>query len=313
MFRKNLAPLFAFILIIFFFVQPEIVKEGALNGVILWYRKILPILFPMFVLSNILLQYNLIYIILNKISKISKKVFGSSLAIIPFIIGIIAGYPSGASVINSMIKNKRLSLAEANYLLSFTNLCSFQFISAVIILSMLNNYSLLVYIIIPHYIGAIILSFLLKKEFCEIKYRIDDTQLKTKSFNKVFSNSISTSLSSILTICGVIIIFSIISRYIMTILPMTNTSNISTIISSLIIGILEITNGCNIVSTSILPIEIKIIIINFLISFSGLSIIFQTITVITNFQVQLHRYIIVKFVHGLISSIISIIMIILFL
>lgn len=313
MFKKNLAPLFALILIILFFVQPEIVREGALDGVLLWYRKILPILFPMFILSNILLQYNLIYILLNKISKVSKKVFGSSLAIIPFIIGIISGYPSGASVINTMVKNKRLSLAEANYLLSFTNLCSFQFISAIVILSMLNNYSLLPYVIIPHYMGALILSFLLKKEFCEIKYRIDDTQLRTESFNKVFSNSISMSLSNILTVCGVIIIFSILSKYIITILPITNTSNINTIFSSLIIGILEITNGCNIISTSLLSIETKIIIINFLISFSGLSIIFQTITVISNFHVKLHKYILVRFVHGILSAVISTIMIILFL
>lgn len=312
MFRKNLAPLFALVLIILFFVQPEIVRAGALEGVLLWYKKILPILFPMFILSNILLQYNLIYIVLNKISKVSKKIFGSSLAIIPFIIGIISGYPSGASVINTMVKNKRLSLAEANYLLSFTNLCSFQFISAIVVLSMLNNYSLLPYVVIPHYTGALILSFLLKKEFCEIKYRIDDTQLKTASFNKVFSNSISTSLSNILTVCGVIIIFSIISKYIITILPLSNTSSISTIFTSLIIGILEITNGCNIVSTSMLSIEVKIIIINFLISFSGLSIIFQTITVVSNFQIELHKYINVRLVHGLLSSTISLIMVLLY-
>ncbi len=314
--KKNLAPIFALILIIIFFIQPNIVKSGAISGVTLWYSKILPVLFPMFILSNILLQYSFLYDVLEKASSVSKKLLGSSFAAIPFIIGMISGYPSGALSTDLMLKNNRISKAEANYLLSFTNLCSFQFISAVIVMSMLKETSYFIYLILPHYIGAIILSRFLKKDFISLKRTKKEGFIKAISFNEAFSNSISKSVISILTVAGVIVIFSILSEYIMSIITIDTYSSIGNlnpirqIIMALLTGILELTNGCNITSSSSLPIEVKLIILNFLLSFSGFSIIFQTVSVCNNIEINIVEYIKVKFTHGIISSLIVLIMLI---
>ena len=310
MIKKNLAPIFALILIIIFFIQPNIVRAGAINGIILWYSKILPFLFPMFILSNILLQYNFLYDILEKISVVSKKVLGSAFAIIPFIISIISGYPSGALVTDLIVKSNRITESEGNYLLAFTNLCSFQFISAVVVLSMLKDISLLIYIIIPHYVGAIVLSKFLKKDFSYIRLSKKESFIKHISFNEAFNNAISKSILSILTIAGIIVIFSIISEYFMSIVSISNGSSVLNIFVSLIIGMLELTNGCNIICSSLLPIEVKLILLNFLISFAGCSIVFQTITVTSKLDINILEYLKVKFVHGIISSLILIIMLI---
>ena len=310
MIKKNLAPIFALILIIIFFVQPNIVRAGAINGISLWYNKILPVLFPMFILSNILLQYSFLYDILEKISLISRKMLGSSFAIIPFIISIISGYPSGALAIDLIVKNNRISNSEGKYLLTFTNLCSFQFISAVVVMSMLKDMNLLIYIVLPHYIGAIVLCKFIKKDFRDIKISKKENLIKQVSFNEAFSNAISKSIISILTIAGVIVIFSILSEYIMSIVLTGNSSGIKEILVSLLIGMLELTNGCNIISSSLLPIEVKLILLNFLISFAGCSIIFQTITVTSKVDINILEYIKVKLVHGIISSLILIIMLI---
>lgn len=318
MIRKNLAPIFALILIIIFFIQPNIVRSGAISGITLWYSKILPVLFPMFILSNILLQYSFLYDVLEKVSSLSKRLLGSSFAAIPFIIGAISGYPSGAFSTDLMIKSNRISKAEANYLLSFTNLCSFQFISAVIVMSMLKDTSFLLYLVLPHYIGAIVLSKFMKKDFVSIKKAKKESLIKTISFNEAFSNAISKSVISILTVAGVIIIFSILSEYIMSIVSIDTNSSIATanpvrqIIVALSTGVLEMTNGCNITCSSSLPIEVKLIILNFLISFSGFSIIFQTVSVSNNIEINILDYIKVKFVHGIISSLIAVIMLLMF-
>ncbi len=310
MIKKNLAPIFALILIIIFFIQPNIVRAGAINGITLWYNKILPVLFPMFILSNILLQYSFLYDVLEKISLVSKKILGSSFAIIPFIISVVSGYPSGALATDLIVKNKKISDSEGKYLLTFTNLCSFQFISAVVVLSMLKDMNLLLYIVLPHYIGALVLCKFIKKDFGSIKISKKENFIKHVSFNEAFSNAISKSILSILTIAGVIIIFSIISEYIMSIVFTGNGSGVKEILVSLLIGMLELTNGCDIICSSLLPIEVKLILINFLISFAGCSIIFQTITVTSNVEVNILEYIKVKFVHGIISSLILIIMLI---
>jgi sporulation integral membrane protein YlbJ len=315
--KKNLAPIFALTLIIIFFIQPNIVRSGAINGVTLWYSKILPVLFPMFILSNILLQYSFLYDVLEKVSSLSKRLLGSAFAAIPFIIGAISGYPSGALSTDLMLKSNRISKAEANYLLSFSNLCSFQFISAVIVMSMLKDLNLLIFLTLPHYVGAIVLSKFMKKDFTCLNPIKKEKLIKVVSFNEAFSTAISKSVISILTVAGVIIIFSILSEYIMSIIflddinySIATASPIKQIIVALFTGILEMTNGCNITCLTSLPIEVKIIILNFLISFSGFSIVFQAISVCHNIEINLLDYIKVKFAHGIISSLIAVIMLV---
>ncbi len=318
MFKKNYIPILILIIITAFFICPQTVYNGAINGITLWYSKILPFLFPMFILSNILLQYNFLYSVLENSSILTKKLSLSNLTFIPFFISIVAGYPSGALAVNLMSKNNKVSTTEANYLTTFTNNCSYQFISSVIVFSMLNDFSLLKYIALPHYFGALLLGILSKKEdFRDYKHSKGIVSNNTLTFDKIFSNSIYKSIKSILTVGGVIIIFSIFSEFINFLIlsrinPLFLNSKTHEIISSLIVGIFEITNGCNMICTSSVPVQIKLLIINFLISFSGFCIIFQTIAVTNDFNFDLGKYIKYRFLLGLISIIICLFCLILF-
>jgi len=314
MFKRNLIPIFILLIIIAFVLQPNIVSEGAFKGLDIWFNNIVPFLFPMFILSNILLQYNFMYSILERLSFFSRMILKSKFALIPYFISFISGYPSGAMIVNIMADNKKISSNEANYVLTFTNNCSFQFIAAVVAYSMLGNFNMFIYIAIPHYLGAIILSFLFANKESNLSIHLKFNP-KPMPFNEIFSSSVYKGIISTLTVGGVIVIFSVFSQYITTIL-FTNkifislNSNLKDIIFSLLIGALEITNGCSIISASMLPIEIKLIVINFLISFSGMSIIFQTIAVTTDLDFEVMNYIKSKFVFGIISSLLCVFMLI---
>lgn len=315
--KKNFVPILILLIIIVFFIYPTKVYQGAVNGILLWYNKILPFLLPMFILSNILLEYNFIYKILDNCSKLLKKFYFSNLTFIPFFISIVSGYPSGALSINSMVKNKKINCNTANYLIAFTNNCSYQFISSVVVFSMLQNIALLKYIALPHYFGALLLGLLLNKKTLTDIYIKKNHNEKKSNFPKIFSNSVSKSIKSILTIGSVIIIFSIVSEFFNYILlfklNLSYQGNITyEVFSSLIVGMLEITNGCNQICMSNIPISIKLITINFLLSFSGLSIIFQTITVTTDFKFKLTNYIAYRLLLGVISSFICFICLLLF-
>jgi sporulation integral membrane protein YlbJ len=315
MLKRNFIPISILLIIFALILQPNIVFEGAFRGLDIWIKHIVPFLFPMFILSNILLQYNFMYSLLERLSFFSKKVFKSKFALIPYFISFISGYPSGAMIVNIMANNKKMNTGEANYILTFTNNCSFQFIAAVVSYSMLGNFNLWVYIAIPHYLGAIILGFLFKHNENNLSRNIK-IQNKSNHFNYVFSSSVYKAITSILTVGGVIVIFSVFSQYITTILLGNKiftslNSNLKDIIFSLIIGSLEITNGCSLISTSMLPLEIKLIIINFLISFSGMSIIFQTIAVTNDLDFNVIDYIKSKFILGIISSLLCILLLLL--
>jgi len=315
MLRRNLIPILILLIIFAFVLQPTIVSEGAFKGLNIWFNNIVPFLFPMFILSNILLQYNFMYSILERLSFFSRKILKSKYALIPYFISFISGYPSGAMIVNIMAENKKISNNEANYILTFTNNCSFQFIAAVVAYSMLGNFNLFIYIAIPHYLGGMLLSFLFTNKENSLSMNLK-YKPKPMHFNEVFSSSIYKAIISTLTVGGVIVIFSVFSQYITKLLFANDifvslNSNLKDIIFSLLIGSLEITNGCSIISASMLPIEIKLIIINFLISFSGMSIIFQTIAVTSDFNFEVMNYVKAKFVLGVVSSLLCIAMLLL--
>ncbi|MBP1925486.1 sporulation integral membrane protein YlbJ [Sedimentibacter acidaminivorans] len=312
MLKRNFIPISILLIIFAFILNPSIVSEGAFRGLAIWINNIVPYLFPMFILSNILLQYNFMYSLLERLSFFSKRILKSKFALIPYFISFISGYPSGAMIVNIMANNKKISVPEANYILTFTNNCSFQFIAAVVSYSMLGNFNLWVYIAIPHYLGAIILSFLFKHKENNLSKNIR-FQNKSAHFNEVFSSSVYKAIISILTVGGVIVIFSVFSQYVTTILLENRiftslNTNIKNIIFSLIVGSLEITNGCSIIASSLLPLEIKLIIINFLISFSGMSIIFQTIAVTDDLNFNILDYIKSKFLLGIVSALICVLL-----
>lgn len=315
MLRRNLIPISILLIIVAFVFQPTIVSEGAFKGLNIWFNNIVPYLFPMFILSNILLQYNFMYSILERLSFLSRKILKSKFALIPYFISFISGYPSGAMIVNIMSENKKISNNEANYILTFTNNCSFQFIAAVVAYSMLGDFNLFIYIAVPHYLGGILLSFLFTNKESSLSMNLK-YKPKPMHFNEVFSSSIYKAIISTLTVGGVIVIFSVFSQYITTLLFANDlfislNSNFKDIIFSLLIGSLEITNGCSIISASMLPLEIKLIIINFLISFSGMSIIFQTIAVTTDLNFVVMDYVKAKFVLGIVSSLLCIVMLLL--
>ena len=312
MVRRNIIPILILLLICFFMISPETVSEGAFNGLQIWVNNIIPYLFPMSVLSNILLQYNFLYSLFERLSFISEKLFKSRYALIPFFISFVSGYPSGAMTVNTMVSNRRINEKEANYLTFFTNNCSFQFAAGAIAFSMLESFSLVKYIAVPHLIGAVILSFLIRGQI-DINFS-KSLRLKPVPFNQAFSTAIYKSVTGILSVGGVIVIFSVFSCLLnhslsSAAMSISMSSGVKDVIYSLLAGSLEITNGCSIISKSeFVSLKVKLIIINFIMSFSGMSVMFQTVAVTDGFSLDIKKYIFYKFVHGIISSLLCIAM-----
>lgn len=313
MFRRNIIPILVLLLICFFIIKPATVSQGAFNGLKIWVNNIVPYLFPMSVLSNILLQYNFLYSLFGRMSFISNKLWKNKYALIPFFISFVSGYPSGAMTVNTMAGYKRISEKEANYLTIFTNDCSFQFIAGAVSFSMLGDFQFYKYIAIPHLVGAVLLSFIIINK--EDSHSLPNAvKVKSVLFHNAFSAAIYKSVTGILSVGGVIVIFSVFSVFLNDSLSsaasmLSLSTNVKDIIYSLLVGSLEITNGCSIISSSLfVPLQIKLIIINFLISFSGMSVIFQTIAVIDEFEFNIKSYIFYKFIHGIISVLLCIVM-----
>ncbi len=310
MFKRNFIPVSIMFIICLFVMKPGIVSEGVFNGLKIWVNNMIPYLLPMSILSNILLQYNFLYRLSDKLSFLSNKIFKSKYAFIPYFISFVVGYPSGAMTVNTMASYNRIDAAEANALLVFTNNCSFQFMAGAVSFSMLGDLSLAKYIALPHLLSALLIGMLIKKGRSSTAFMKDKKQ-KYISFYDAFNSSIYKSIASILSIGGVIVIFSVFSNFfdnlLISISKYLSLSNrLSDIIHSVSVGILEISNGCSLAASSVLPLDVKLIIINFLISFSGISVIFQTVAVANDFDFNISSYVFFKAVQGILSVIICI-------
>ncbi|HOA19626.1 MAG TPA: hypothetical protein PKH42_03990 [Sedimentibacter sp.] len=315
MLRRNFIPVFIILIICLFVMKPGIVSEGVFNGLKIWVNNMIPYLLPMSILSNILLQYNFLYRISEKLSFLSNKIFNSKYAFIPYFISFVVGYPSGAMTVNTMASFKRIDSSEANALMVFTNNCSFQFMAGAVSFSMLGDLKLAKYIAIPHLLGALLIGIIIKKGSISTAFT-KEKKHKYISFYDAFNSSIYKSITSILSIGGVIVIFSVFSNFFDNLLISVSkylplSINLSDIIHSVLTGILEISNGCSVTASSVLPLDVKLIIINFLISFSGISVIFQTIAVANDFDFKISNYVFYRAIQGILSVIICIGMLIL--
>jgi len=315
MLRRNFIPVFIILIICLFVMKPGIVSEGVFNGLKIWVNNMIPYLLPMSILSNILLQYNFLYRISEKLSFLSNKIFNSKYTFIPYFISFVVGYPSGAMTVNTMASFKRIDSSEANALMVFTNNCSFQFMAGAVSFSMLGDLKLAKYIAIPHLLGALLIGIIIKKGSISTAFT-KEKKHKYISFYDAFNSSIYKSITSILSIGGVIVIFSVFSNFFDNLLISVSkylplSINLSDIIHSVLTGILEISNGCSVTASSVLPLDVKLIIINFLISFSGISVIFQTIAVANDFDFKISNYVFYRAIQGILSVIICIGMLIL--
>lgn len=126
----------------------------------------------------------------------------------------------------------------------------------------------------------------------------------------ILGESISNSISTLLTIGGFVVLFSVI----ISILQSSHFLNLFAFVfkafgipfdigSATLLGMIEITNGISCISAIALKkISINIIIIAFLLGFGGISVMLQVWSIVSKTDLSIKPYILGKFLHGLFSA-----------
>lgn len=299
-------PLIIFMLMLIF---PAYTKTGATIGLKLWFDTIIPTLLPYMIVTNTINHFNAFGIVSRLLYPITSRIFGiSKNANYCLITGFFCGYPMGSKVIADMLKNNRISLKEADYLLSFCNNASPSFIlnyvlPVIIYHKHTGNTSLSIKIIIILFLSPILVSFI---------YRLVNKYKKSNSFSTctasepskkvspgIIDNCILNSFDSMFKICGYIIIFSIFSTFIQNISIFSN--NISFLLSSF----LEITSGLSILKYGDFSFRTAIILVLCSVSFGGLCSIAQTYSMIGETDLKISRYTIYKLINATTTLVLS--------
>lgn len=282
----------------------NIVYATIMDAIELWVRNLLPVMFPFFVISNILTKYDIINYIPNFIKVKLKRVLNlSDNGIVCFIFAIVSGFPGGSVIINNMYNSNKLSHEEASFLVYVTCFSNPSFILGVVG-SFLHSSKYLYLILISHYLPNFIFLFFNKRRFEDVS---DNKKEEDIVFYKLFINAISSSINSIILIFGTISIFLIFSTLFF------YTFHFSLYNSALIKCIFEITMGIKCITNLSLSLFYKSIIITAVLSFAGLSIHMQILSCLDDIDIDYLKYLQVRIIHVCLSIIIFLILNYLFL
>ena len=303
------------ILFILIFVAIEILTESKpiLDSVTfsfnIWKENVFPSLFPFFVLSELLINYGFIELLGELFKPIMNKLFKvKGVGAFAIIMSIISGFPSSAKYIKELFKKNLIDENEATKILTFTHFSNPLFILGTISLLFLNNKEVGLLILICHYIGNFIIGIMFrnyypsKEETKKISLKntlieISDKRIKNnKSFGEIITNALLNSINTLILILGVITMFLVITTII------DNNININSFHQSILNGFFEMTQGLKYVSLEEIPLKLKSTISVMIISFGGLSVHMQIISILSDTKIKYFPFLTARIIHTVISS-----------
>jgi len=235
------------------------------DGLHLIATAVLPVLFPFFVLTTLILN----------LTNTTHPWLVATLA-------YCSGYPNGARLTQDLYQQQRINITQARNLLIITSTPSPFFVIATAGMIFLNDLVLGCVIFICAIIGALLNGILWRpsKQFAQFHpVRNFNPTTPPRNFLSAFSNALSSATSAIVNVCGIVLFFYIAAHLMH--LP------------SFLTGLLEMTTGVAATTNPLL--------IQFFVTFGGLSVAMQQQIFMQTFQIKFYKYLLYKFTHAILS------------
>ncbi len=295
--------IFIIVLLIYLLIQivefKKVVFEAGILAIDIWKNNLVPSLLPFFIISNILINYNIGFYLSKLMDPIFTKIYKiNSNSTVVLIFSMISGFPSNAKYTREMYENGSLSKKEAEKILIFSHFSNPLFILGTLAVMFLKNEKLGFIILISHVLGNFILGFIFR-DYAVSGEVSGDACLNDKKFSKIFVNSVKKGMDSLILILGTLISFLVLSKVVVT------KINTSVYNEMLITGLFEVTSGLKYLASLNLSDIYKTIISTFFLSFGGLCVQMQVISSLDGTGISWRPYMVGRVLHGIISSILA--------
>ena len=252
--------------------------ETILSSFYIWYNTLVPSMFPMIIISDILISYSYYNIIPKPIIRFISKLFNiSDNATLIFFLSLLSGFPTNGININKAVNENIISKEEGEHLLLFCNFANPLFVLNTIGTFYLKSTKSATIILISHILSNIIIGIIFRNyNYSKGNYIISNN--KSQSFSKVLSNAIEKSVESLLLVGATVTLFLILTTLI------THMFSLNDIFSLIIKGSLEMTMALSFLASLNVSNTFKVIISTMIISFSGLSIHLQIYSSLNNIK-----------------------------
>lgn len=292
---KIIKPIFLTLTLIIFLFNLDIVINSTLSASYLFITKVFVSIFPFIILSDILFYYNY-DLFLKKIfgNTISKLFNVSKNTSIIYVLSILTSHPTNSIYIKEMLDRKEIDENDANKILLTTYFPSIAFVIGTIGIGIYHNIKIGVFLYLTILIKNIMIGIFLRGK--NLSKEVPSIKKNKITLQETVSKSIIKGINTSYIILGNIIIFTIIINL------LNHYLNIDSTILSLISGMFEMTNGIFMIRNLNINLSQKILLTSFILNFSGLSIIFQTSSILNKYKINIKKILIIKLIFSFIMG-----------
>lgn len=295
---KNIILIELFVIFIFILCKSTLVITTVKDASKIYFNNVFPCMFIFYTLGDLLINYDLYKIFNFKIFTKILKLDANSLLIL--FLSMILGFPSGSKYISYFLDKGYINYKTADKLLYVTHFSNPIFILGTI--SLITNKKLAIIIFISHYLGNIILLFLMRNSFT---YNESNTlKIEKLSLMDKLNESFSNTLKIVIIVLFNTIIF-------ITLASLINSMFKISILNLIIFMFFDITKGILSISISNFSIFIKGLLICFILTFGGLNIHNQVRIIIKDKKLNYSSFLKGRIISTLLSVIIYIFLFIL--
>lgn len=262
--------------------------DAGRRGVLLFGQNVMPILFPFFFASGLLVEVGFFR---------GFKRLGKAAPV--FALSLLAGYPTGARLLGDLYKRGDMTRQEALRTATYTSTCSPIFIIATLGACFYQSITAGVLVFASTTLGAILNGLV----YCKVSFRApltqrgEESQVLPVSSSKndmatAISNSLYSAIQNILAVGGLVVVFFII----------TNMIGGGVLVS----GLLEMTNG---VFQASVAAPSSLIIPTAIVTFGGLCVAVQGFVFMSSFKMPLWFYLLYKVTHTIFACLICLILV----
>lgn len=305
-------------------MSPGASLSSARKAVNLWLFTVLPSMLPFFICTDLLIRSGMHVRLGNLFERPLRRLYGvPGVAGFVYISSILSGYPTGAKVLGELHEQGQIGKKDVRDILTFCSTSGPLFILGAVGSGMLRSQTAGYIILTAHYIGSLLTGLFMIRQSAlrrtlfgrNLPVYTRDARLSDggsgspagvrpsggqKSVPEALTESILSSFQSLMVIGGYIVIFMILTDAVKGVIELMLDKN--GFYADILTGCFEMTVGCSGAAASAVPAEQKIVACTFLVSFGGISIAAQSMSVLKNAGVRLSYYLRFKLLHGLISS-----------
>lgn len=264
------------LLLAYLLLFPEDALAASKDGLLLWYRNLVPVLLPFMILSNLAIRLDCIALLLGFLHPLFHLIFGTSVyGSYAILAGFLFGCPMGAKVTGDLLSRNLISQEEARYLICFVNNLGPAFLITFLIRQNLQTPALTGPTLCILYGAPLLTGLIFMPRF---RKAIQDFSAKNKASKvppklELIDACIFDGIVNIAKMGGYIIMFSLLTGA-FSLLPLGNPALVK-----LLGAPLEITAGIRAVVHSSLDFSEKYLYLMSLCSFGGICALMQTLSV----------------------------------